>query len=195
MNTPALFCNQCGQQNSAAAGFCTRCGGTLAPVPAAMVSVPAPAAVSPYGGFWIRVLAKLIDSVVMNIIMVPIALIVFLVALASGRGFRDSGSSGALPVALIGLILLFVILAVVAVWLYEAFATSSSWQGTLGKKVLRLKVTDLNGQRISFGRATGRFFAKMISGWLLNIGFIMVGFTERKQGLHDMIAGTLVWRG
>ena len=79
-------------------------------------------------------------------------------------------------------------------WLYEALLTSSSWQGTLGKKILNLRVTDMAGNRISFGRATGRFFGKIISGMALYIGFIMVGFTERKQGLHDLIVGTQVLR-
>jgi uncharacterized RDD family membrane protein YckC len=57
-----------------------------------------------------------------------------------------------------------------------------------------LKVTDLEGRRISFARATGRHFAKLLSGFILMIGFIMAGFTQRKQALHDMIAGTLVVR-
>ena len=63
------------------------------------------------------------------------------------------------------------------------------------KKVLGLRVTDLNGNQISFGNATGRHFAKMLSGLLLGIGFIMIAFTDQKQGLHDQIAGTLVLRG
>jgi uncharacterized RDD family membrane protein YckC len=71
---------------------------------------------------------------------------------------------------------------------------SSSKQATLGKMALALKVTDLQGRRISFARATGRHFAKIISGMILLIGYIMAGFTERKQALHDMIAGTLVIR-
>jgi uncharacterized RDD family membrane protein YckC len=57
-----------------------------------------------------------------------------------------------------------------------------------------MKVTDLNGNRISFERATGRHFAKWLSGMILFIGYIMVGLTERKQGLHDLLAGTLVRR-
>ena len=69
---------------------------------------------------------------------------------------------------------------------------SSVNQGTIGKMALNLKVTDLNGERISFGRATGRFFAKYISSITLLIGYIMAAFTERKQALHDMIAGTYV---
>ncbi|MGA9497765.1 MAG: RDD family protein, partial [Terriglobales bacterium] len=79
-------------------------------------------------------------------------------------------------------------------WLYEAFMESSSYQATLGKMIFGMKVTDLYGNRISFGRATGRHFAKWLSGMILGIGYIMVAFTERKQGLHDLLAGTLVRR-
>jgi uncharacterized RDD family membrane protein YckC len=79
-------------------------------------------------------------------------------------------------------------------WLYYTLLESSVWQGTLGKKALGLEVTDLGGRRVSFGRATGRFFARIISGLTLGIGFIMAGFTERKQALHDIIAGCLVIR-
>jgi len=79
-------------------------------------------------------------------------------------------------------------------WIYEAALESSSYQATLGKMALGLKVTDLAGNRISFARATGRHFAKYVSGMIFFIGYIMAGFTERKQALHDMIAGTLVRR-
>jgi uncharacterized RDD family membrane protein YckC len=79
-------------------------------------------------------------------------------------------------------------------WIYEAAMESSSKQATLGKMALGLKVTDLEGRRISFARATGRHFSKIISGCILLIGYIMAGFTQRKQALHDMIAGTLVER-
>jgi uncharacterized RDD family membrane protein YckC len=58
--------------------------------------------------------------------------------------------------------------------------------------VFGLIVTDNEGNRLSFGRATGRWLAKILSVLILWIGLIMIGFTERKQGLHDMIAGTLV---
>jgi uncharacterized RDD family membrane protein YckC len=77
-------------------------------------------------------------------------------------------------------------------WLYFALMESSSKEGTLGKMAVGLHVTDLEGRRITFGRATGRFFSKMLSGIILGIGYIMAGFTEKKQGLHDMVAGTLV---
>ena len=79
-------------------------------------------------------------------------------------------------------------------WAYYSLLESSTWQATLGKKALGLEVTDLNGARISFGRATGRWAARYVSVMTLGIGNIMAGFTEKKQALHDMIAGTLVIR-
>jgi uncharacterized RDD family membrane protein YckC len=88
-----------------------------------------------------------------------------------------------------------IMLVLLGGWLYEALMESSSYQATLGKMILGMKVTDLYGNRISFGRATGRHFAKILSGMVLCIGFIMVGLTQRKQGLHDLLAGTLVRRG
>ena len=75
---------------------------------------------------------------------------------------------------------------------YYAGMESSVRQATTGKGILGLRVTDLDGNRITFLRAAIRDLAKIISAFILLIGFIMVAFTERKQGLHDMIAGTLV---
>ena len=69
---------------------------------------------------------------------------------------------------------------------------SSSKQATLGKLALGIVVTDLNGNRISFGRATGRYFGKIVSGMIFAIGYIMAGITERKQALHDIMASCLV---
>ena len=80
-------------------------------------------------------------------------------------------------------------------WLYFAGMESSERQATFGKAAMSLRVTDLEGRRLTFGHATGRFFAKIITGMIpLGIGYFMAGFTEKKQALHDMIAGTLVLR-
>jgi len=79
-------------------------------------------------------------------------------------------------------------------WLYFALMESSGRQGTLGKHLLGIRVTGLDGGRISFGRATGRYFGKILSGMILMVGYLMAGFTDRKQALHDMLAGTLVVR-
>jgi uncharacterized RDD family membrane protein YckC len=73
---------------------------------------------------------------------------------------------------------------------------SSARQATLGKSVMSLRVTNGEGQRLSFGHSSGRFFAKIISGMIpFAIGYIMAGFTAKKQALHDLIAGTLVLKG
>ncbi len=84
------------------------------------------------------------------------------------------------------------IAGILAGWIYYAALESSVKQATLGKTALSIKVTDMEGNRIGFGRATGRHFAKIISGIILLIGYLMIAFTEKKQGLHDMMAGCLV---
>ena len=202
-----FFCTRCGAANAASAQFCSRCGTSMAPtvgvtpvstpapvpVPAAYPAVPAyPAAQvgARYGGFWIRVVAFIIDAIIVRTAAWPISMIFGLGGLA--------GTLGGLPHSGMGLHLLgggvVAVVVVFGSWLYEAFMLSSPYQATLGKMIFGMKVTDLSGNRISFGRATGRHFAKWLSGIILGIGYIMVGFTERKQGLHDMLAGTLVRR-
>lgn len=84
------------------------------------------------------------------------------------------------------------LLMIMAQWLYWALLESSVWQATLGKKMLGLYVTDLEGKRITFARASGRYFAKIVSTLTIGIGYLMAGFTPKKQALHDMIAECLV---
>jgi len=146
-----------------------------------------------YAGFWLRFLAYLIDSLVLS---VPAVFLVFLMFVGmAGSLSQIERRNEVVPVlGSILFLILFYVLLFAGLWLYYAIMESSSWQATLGKKALNLQVTDLDGRRISFGRASGRFFGKLISGMILNIGYIMAGFTEKKQALHDMIAGTLVLR-
>jgi uncharacterized RDD family membrane protein YckC len=142
-----------------------------------------------YGGFWIRVVAAIIDGIILRLVVAPVGMMFGAAGFAGGMmtGFPHRG------MALLGggvtIILMFF-----GGWLYEAFMESSSYQGTIGKMIFGMKVTDLNGNRISFERATGRHFAKILSAMILCIGYIMVGFSDRKQGLHDLLAGTLVRR-
>lgn len=152
---------------------------------------------SPYGGFWIRLLAYIIDRIVVGIVAAPIFFIMAMptiTRLVHEAEQNQDNPSPELIFSMLGAISTFIIVAFVGYWLYEALLTSSAWQGTVGKRVLRLKVTDEAGNRISFGRATGRFFAKILSQMVLWIGFIMIAFTDRKRGLHDMLAGTLVMK-
>ena len=77
---------------------------------------------------------------------------------------------------------------------YFTLLESSRWQATVGKRVCRLRVTRLDGRRISLPRAIGRYLGKFLSAFILGIGFLMVAWTQRKQGLHDLMADTLVVR-
>ncbi len=136
-----------------------------------------------YAGFWIRVGAYLIDFVI-------IMAIAYVVSLATGVPMFDLEAAAAGPAYTIADAINFVVGIA-----YFAGFESSSWQATPGKKALGLIVTDSSGARISFLRGVGRYLAKILSGLILLIGFIMVAFTERKQGLHDYIASTLVLKG
>jgi uncharacterized RDD family membrane protein YckC len=129
-------------------------------------AAPYVAGISPYAGFWVRVGAYIIDVL---ILCIPIVILFFIPILGA-------------------------IADIVGIWLYFALQESSVHQATIGKRAMNLYVTDLYGRRLSFGQATGRHFSKIISGIILCIGYIMVAFTEKKQGLHDMIAGTMVLR-
>ncbi len=84
------------------------------------------------------------------------------------------------------------IVAVVLVWLYYSLFESGKWQATPGKRLVKIKVTDYSGNRISFARATGRYFSKYLSTIIFCIGYLMIIFTKKKQALHDMIAKTYV---
>jgi uncharacterized RDD family membrane protein YckC len=141
-----------------------------------------------YGGFWIRVVAAIVDHVLLRIVVAPVTLIFGGLGMASRMSGLPHRGLAILGGGVTVILLLF------GSWLYEALMESSSYQATLGKMIFGMKVTDLSGNRISFERATGRHFAKYLSGMILGIGYIMVGLTERKQGLHDLLAGTLVRR-
>ncbi len=148
---------------------------STSPHPGSPYSAPAsyplvaPVVAASYGGFWIRVVAAIIDAIILRVVVAPVGLVF--------GGLGMAGMMSGLPhagLAVLGGGVTFILL-IFGSWLYE-------------------EVTDLNGNRISFERATGRHFAKWLSAMILGIGYIMVGFTERKQGLHDLLAGTLVRR-
>lgn len=146
-----------------------------------------------YAGFWRRFVAILIDSILFNIVFGVIggALGVLDVEMAGTVGTNTSTYTHQADASDAAQGVFFLVYLAVQ-WLYFALLESSAKQGTLGKMALGIRVTDLDGNRISFGRATGRYFAKFISAIILYIGFIMAAFTAKKQALHDIIASTLV---
>jgi uncharacterized RDD family membrane protein YckC len=144
-----------------------------------------------YAGFWLRVAAYLLDYL---ILLIPNMVLAGATHFAMGPRFAGPRTSPMSPMWMISLGMSGNIMQWVLNWLYFALMESSPKQASLGKMVCGIIVTDLEGHRISFARATGRHFASWISGMLLCIGYMMAGWTEKKQALHDIIAGTLVVR-
>jgi uncharacterized RDD family membrane protein YckC len=152
-----------------------------------------------YGGFWRRFAAYLLDTLIIYAPLIIIQLILQQVFMTSttvttgttgpGGTMTQTNTTGSI-VAVSGCGMSIV--QILAFWLYFALQESSSLQATLGKRLLGLYVADEQGNRISFGRASGRLFGKFLSGMILYIGFIMAAFTQRRQALHDMMAGTVV---
>ncbi|MCD6328416.1 RDD family protein [bacterium] len=155
-----------------------------------------------YAGFWRRFMASVIDGFVL---MIPSYAVVFLIGFPFNF-FMDTFEkieSGAVSPEYVEELrnnmpetITRITLAILAVqviwWLYFAIMESSTLQATLGKMAMGSIVTDLDGRGISFLRATGRHFGKFLSHLIFQVGFIMAGFTEKKQALHDMLAGCLV---
>jgi len=124
-----------------------------------------PGGIIPYAGFWRRAGAYVLDYILISIV--------------AQIGVLAVGGPGR------------VLLGIAAI-LYYPILESSSMQATLGKRVFGIKVTDLHGERIGFGRAFGRLFGHILSFLMFGVGFAMAVFTERRQTLHDKMAGTLV---
>ena len=215
------YCTQCGASLVAGTAFCSNCGaitgnappsqvpatvpaarptatysptpgGGYAPSPTAGYGAPAVAraysaspAIPRPAGFWIRFVAWLIDYILCQIVLFPVGVVIGVVF----AGIASSSRNEAL--APLGSLMSFVI-SLGATWFYEAWMTSSAKQATLGKMALGLQVIDEGSQRISFARATGRYFAKIISAIILCFGYFMAGWTDRKRALHDIMAGTYV---
>jgi len=173
-----MHCASCGTQALSGQRYCTKCGapveGRYGVSPAAFEGTrPAYSDDPPYAGFWLRFGGYLLDTV-----------LIFAVVKVAALAVLTGGTRGSLPTSWL--------ISFGGTWLYYSLMESSSRQATLGKMAVGIKVTDLHGNRISFGRATGRYFAKLVSSFTMLIGYLMAGFTARRQGLHDMMAGTLV---
>jgi len=143
-----------------------------------------------YAGFWKRLASHMIDQIIISVVGI-IIIIPFIGMVGLSLWTQDFDPDAGFFFTLISAYVSLIILIVSGEWLYYAIMESKKG-ATLGKMVLGIAVTDLNGNRITFGRATGRYFAKIISGLILMIGYIMAGFTQQKQALHDIIAGCLV---
>jgi uncharacterized RDD family membrane protein YckC len=193
---------------------------TEMPLPPPVTAPPVPAPVSPpsaysyaatmqppshlvFAGFWVRFAAYLIDAVILSVPIGILGVIVGVVMVAAGAasGFThsmqnfnsDSPANAAFPIAIVLFELVIGAGFAVLGWLYFALLESGPHQGTYGKQIMNLKVTGMTGERVSIGRASGRFFSKIITGMVpFAMGYIMMVFMDKKQALHDLIASTLV---
>ncbi|MDP4133921.1 MAG: RDD family protein [Bacillota bacterium] len=174
-----MYCPICGCEYREGFTICSDCGETL--IAEKVITVEDKKI---FAGFFRRFIAFIIDLALCMIVIVPIMYMLFLMVFPEiiNRGYSP------LLVTLISLII-----EVVPTWLYNAFMESSKYEGTIGKIILRIAVVDCQGNRLSFTRSTERFFLKLIlSSAIAGFGFIMVAFTKRHQGLHDVLMNTLV---
>lgn len=149
-----------------------------------------------YAGFWKRLMAAILDLLFVVVIGGPVSIVLgLLLGAVTGTitGLQDNNAF--LPAFMSAVIFFIVGVFLVLRFLYFAIMESSPYQATFGKKLIGIKVTDMYGRRISFPRAALRNLAKILSSMVYYLGYLMIGFTRKKQGLHDLIAGCLVVDG
>ena len=199
-----MFCPKCGKETDASGKFCQWCGADIESVQSKPVTaVPEEdegADVGVYAGLGRRLVAFIVDIILILLIDLVVA-----GTLGLFRGFQnlyfygyqhvpaaDLTSEGTMAALVGSIVAAYGITLIVVPWVYYAGFESSRSQATPGKVLMRLVVTDLEGNKPSFARTTLRFFWKYISALLIFIGFIMIAFTKKHQGLHDKLSGCLV---
>jgi uncharacterized RDD family membrane protein YckC len=203
-----MFCPKCGKETDASGKFCQWCGSDIESIAPKAVMKTEPdeedeeetSMTGNYAGLGRRFFAFIIDAIILFIFITVAATFFNLVQgiryfyyivfqRAPISALTEAGTTDAAVTPIIAALgVLFIIIP----WLYFAGFECSRGQATPGKTLLRMVVTDRNGNRISFARATLRHFFKFISALIIFIGFIMIGLTRKRQGLHDRIAGCLV---
>jgi len=209
----ARFCSNCGTPLSPDARFCHVCGAAVVASPVAAgirdtestsfapptyqppQAEPSPQSpqtwpdsmpvTSGYASFGERFIAYMIDTIILTLGFWAVGFILVVIVLGI------AGSSDAAEITL-GFTVAMMVIA--AHWLYFALQESSAKQATFGKRAMKIVVTDDQGKRLTFARASGRAFARLLSSMFFSIGYLLALFTARKQALHDLIASTVVLR-
>ncbi|MFT4326423.1 MAG: RDD family protein [Candidatus Woesearchaeota archaeon] len=140
-----------------------------------------------YASFWMRILAGIIDFIVLLGLGIVTSFIIGFII-----GFISVLTESAAGFLFLESTMFIIGFSIVLSWLYVAILESSRNQATLGQMALGLQITDLHERRISFLRASARFFSSYLSAFILLVGYFMILFTPRRQALHDVIADTLV---
>lgn len=144
-----------------------------------------------YAGFWVRVVASFIDGVAL---MVPMFALMMVYGVGAFTTIITMGESIEAEAVVTGGYYIMLVITIILQVAYYALMESSKYQATLGKLAMRIVVVNEQGNRITKGQAVGRYLSKVLSG-IFYIGYIMVGITQKKQGLHDMLAKTYVVYG
>lgn len=200
-----MFCPKCGKETDALGKFCQWCGADVITNPqSGPITAPEEEErgndVGIYAGLGRRIVAFIVDIILillLNVVTVAVLglfrglqnLYFFAVEHAPVDSLTPEGTSSAFFVSVVAA---YGIVLVVIPWLYYAGFESSRSQATPGKLLMCIVVTDLEGNKPSFARVTLRHFAKFISTVIIFLGFLMIGLTEKRQGLHDKISGCLV---
>jgi uncharacterized RDD family membrane protein YckC len=200
-----MFCPKCGKETDASGQFCQWCGAPIEAAPAKPIAIAAPEEsegpdLGVYAGLGRRIVAFIVDAILILLLGLFVLAFFNLVngiryayyLVVSHAPISSLTEAGTVDAAVVPIIAAFGMLIIVVPWVYYAGFESSRSQATPGKVLMKIEVTDLDGNRISFARATLRHFAKFISALIIFIGFIMIGLTKKKQGLHDKIGGCLV---
>lgn len=193
-------CSSCGNPALPDGKFCLFCGDVLAESPEKASTIADPSkpkseyeAATPeppeYAGFWLRVWAGAIDVTLEALAALAITIIVgFAMKIMGGHwGLSPITTSYVTGIA-------FILVLTIGAWLYCAFSESSDHRATLGKRIVGLQVVTASGDRVTFGQATVRHFMKFLSLFTAAVGFMMAGWTKRRQALHDMPSDCVVIR-
>ena len=183
-----MYCPKCGIELKRQSNFCANCGQNLQslfnegveplskPTDVDYRSQPQKTEIE-YAGFWRRLAALFIDNIMLSIIGFVYGFFFFTFLIKTEPEV---------------LIVLYYIWGILITWLYYSILESSNEQATIGKKTMGIIVVDLSGKKVSFARASGRYFSKYFSILTIGIGYLMIAFSTKKQALHDKISDCLV---
>lgn len=177
-----MICPNCGKELDDSAKHCWSCGAIF---DESITQIDGIISEPTYAGFWWRWLALWIDGLIISI---PSTLITILILIGLVKIF------GMKPISEFTLKIVYNIFALVVLIFYQIVFESTKMQGSVGKRIVGIKCVDINLERLTFKKAFVRNICKVVSVFTFGIGFIMAGFTKKKQALHDIIAKTLVIR-
>jgi len=209
-----MYCPRCGKETEQSGNFCQSCGASFKDIPQRPFTKKRTGSIKTerFSGLSGRFLGGLIDLFFLILFDLMVAAAIGIISWLLSRPDPVSESvrmlyqyyyhqprtnaAGQVVNAVIPpqILLSALVFLIIVPWIYSAYLESSRNQATLGKMAIRAAVTDLQGNRITFARGSLRFFGKVLSVLTIFIGFIIIAFTAYKQGLHDKIAGTLVFR-